>query len=51
MDWHTDMFEDMQWYNIQKKKNDVVETPPQNRCSICGTRTGLHGFSFGQKGR
>lgn len=46
-DWHDDVFEEVEWYNGEDEEDDPELEPPYKKgCSICGTFTGLHKFSW-----
>lgn len=42
-----------EWYDIEVVTREAVDHGRANpqRCDLCGTRTGLHGFSFGKDGK
>lgn len=51
--WHNEIFIEEGWYDIDEEKvneEDKADHGPGTYCRLCGTRTGLHSFSFGKDG-
>lgn len=56
--WHNEVFEEMGWLldaHSKQPASFTMEVSPSvsnpQRCDLCGTRTGLHGFSFDKDGK
>lgn len=51
MSWHNEILKEDGWFKASRNNNSIkFETKsPELYCRICGTRTGLHGFSFDKK--
>lgn len=58
--WYNEMFKELGWIPDElifdteepdhgKMERSQTEPKRSERCSFCGTRTGLHGFSFDKK--
>ena len=58
--WYNEMFRELGWIPDElifdteepergKMEGKYAERKVTERCSICGTRTGMHGFSFNKK--
>lgn len=58
--WHNEVLRDEGWFDYifnGEESNEVAEPKHYetktraSQCDLCGTRTGLHGFSFDKEGR
>lgn len=57
-DWHKEVFDHETEFLVDQPKNGTMERDSEivpmeddfkSGCKVCGTLTGIHGFSFSQK--